>query len=77
MRRKIVCILIPSLEFQKKWGKEIEWLDYGVAVCGCAARDASRIVCENIQPRQIPNGACKNPSASKPMPAIHFSLLAV
>ena len=29
-------------------GKEIEWLDYGVAVCGCAARDASRIVCENI-----------------------------
>jgi PAS domain S-box-containing protein len=28
--------------------KEIEWLDYGVAVCGCAARDASRIVCENI-----------------------------
>ena len=29
-------------------GKEIEWLDYGVAVCGCAARDASRIVCESI-----------------------------
>ena len=29
-------------------GKEIEWLDYGVAVCGCAARDASRIVCEHI-----------------------------
>jgi PAS domain S-box-containing protein len=28
--------------------KEIEWLEYGVAVCGCAARDASRIVCENI-----------------------------
>ena len=28
--------------------KEIEWLDYGVDVCGCAARDASRIVCENI-----------------------------
>jgi PAS domain S-box-containing protein len=28
--------------------KEIEWLDYGVAVCGCAARDAARIVCENI-----------------------------
>ena len=29
-------------------GREIEWLDYGTAVCGCAARDASRIVCENI-----------------------------
>jgi PAS domain S-box-containing protein len=29
-------------------GREIEWLDYGIAVCGCAARDASRIVCENI-----------------------------
>ncbi|NJD77627.1 MAG: response regulator [Candidatus Methanoperedens sp.] len=28
--------------------REIEWLDYGVAVCGCAARDGSRIVCENI-----------------------------
>jgi PAS domain S-box-containing protein len=28
--------------------KAIEWLDYGVAVCGCAARDAARIVCENI-----------------------------
>jgi PAS domain S-box-containing protein len=28
--------------------KEIEWLDYGVAVCGCAARDACRMVCENI-----------------------------
>lgn len=29
-------------------GREIEWLDYGVAVCGCAARDASRIICEEI-----------------------------
>ena len=29
-------------------GREIEWLDDGVAVCGCAARDASRIVAENI-----------------------------
>jgi PAS domain S-box-containing protein len=28
--------------------KDIEWLDYGVAVCGCAARDAFRIVAENI-----------------------------
>jgi PAS domain S-box-containing protein len=28
--------------------KEIEWLDYGVAVCGCAARDGERIISENI-----------------------------
>ncbi len=26
----------------------IEWLDYGIAVCGCAARDACRIVAEHI-----------------------------
>ena len=34
---------IPEEEARK-----IEWLDYGVAVCGCAARDAIRIVAENI-----------------------------
>ncbi len=28
--------------------ENIEWLDYGVAVCGCAARDGVRIVAENI-----------------------------
>ena len=28
--------------------REIKYLDYGVAVCGCAARDACRIVAENI-----------------------------
>lgn len=28
---------------------KIQWLDYGVAVCGCAARDACRIVAEEIQ----------------------------
>jgi PAS domain S-box-containing protein len=27
----------------------IEWLEYGRAVCGCAARDGVRIVCDNIQ----------------------------
>jgi len=27
---------------------KMEWLDYGVAVCGCAARDGCRIVAENI-----------------------------
>jgi PAS domain S-box-containing protein len=28
--------------------KKIEWLDYGVAVCGCVARDGERIVAEDI-----------------------------
>jgi len=28
--------------------REIEWLDFGVAVCGCAARDGIRIIAENI-----------------------------
>ncbi len=28
--------------------KKIEWLDYGVAVCGCVARDGCRIVVEDI-----------------------------
>lgn len=34
---------IPEEEAQK-----IEWLDYGVAVCGCVARDGARIVAEDI-----------------------------
>jgi len=34
---------IPEEEARK-----IEWLDYGVAVCGCAARDGVRIVAEDI-----------------------------
>ncbi len=34
---------IPEEEARK-----IEWLDYGTAVCGCAARDACRIVAEEI-----------------------------
>lgn len=28
--------------------KKIEWLDFGVAVCGCAAREGERIVAEDI-----------------------------
>ncbi len=28
--------------------REIEWLDFGAAVCGCVGRDGVRIVCENI-----------------------------
>ena len=38
------CVGIPEEE-----AREIEWLDYGVAVCGCAARDGCRIVAEDIQ----------------------------
>lgn len=34
--------------------RKIEWLDYGVAVCGCAARDACRIVVEDIPTSQDP-----------------------
>jgi two-component system CheB/CheR fusion protein len=37
------CAGIPEAEAEK-----IEWLDYGVAVCGCAARDACRVVAEDI-----------------------------
>jgi PAS domain S-box-containing protein len=29
--------------------RELEWLDYGVAVCGCAARDREPIIVENVQ----------------------------
>lgn len=32
----------------KEIGKSIEWLDLGVAVCGCVARDNCRIIAENI-----------------------------
>jgi PAS domain S-box-containing protein len=28
---------------------EIEWLDFGVAVCGCVARDGRRVVAGNVQ----------------------------
>lgn len=37
------CAGIPEEEARK-----IEWLDYGVAVCGCAARDRHRIIAEDI-----------------------------
>ncbi|MBN1758400.1 MAG: MEDS domain-containing protein [Chitinispirillaceae bacterium] len=38
------CMGIPEQEVRR-----IEWLDYGVAVCGCVARDGCRIVTEKIQ----------------------------
>jgi GAF domain-containing protein len=37
------CAGIPEEEVRK-----LEWLDYGVAVCGCVARDKARIVAEDI-----------------------------
>jgi len=37
------CTGIPGEE-----ARRIEWLDYGIAVCGCAARDGERIVAEYI-----------------------------
>jgi len=37
------CAGIPEEE-----ARRIEWLEYGMAVCGCAARDGCRIVAENI-----------------------------
>ena len=37
------CWGIPAEEMSK-----VEWLDFGVAVCGCVARDGCRIVAENI-----------------------------
>jgi signal transduction histidine kinase len=37
------CAGIPEGE-----ARNIEWLDYGVAVCGCVAREGKRIVAENI-----------------------------
>ncbi len=29
-------------------GEKIEWLDFGIAVCGCVARDGQRIIAEDI-----------------------------
>src|SRR5512142_242634 len=37
------CAGIPEEE-----AKRIEWLDFGVAVCGCVARDGERIIAEHI-----------------------------
>jgi len=38
------CAGVPNEDIQK-----MEWLDYGTAICGCAARDGCRIVAEDIQ----------------------------
>jgi PAS domain S-box-containing protein len=41
--RMNACAGIPEAEASK-----IRWLDYGVAVCGCVARDRVRIIAEDI-----------------------------
>ncbi|MEA5113190.1 MAG: PAS domain S-box protein [Geobacteraceae bacterium] len=38
------CAGIPEEDIRK-----MEWLDYGVGLCGCSARDGSRLVVENLQ----------------------------
>ena len=43
------CAGIPPQEAAR-----IEWLDYGVAVCGCVAKDGRRIVAEDIAARGDP-----------------------
>jgi PAS domain S-box-containing protein len=38
------CGGIPDIDVRK-----MEWLDYGEGLCGCSARDGSRLVVENLQ----------------------------
>ena len=38
------CNGIPQEDVQR-----MEWLDYGVGLCGCSARDGKRLVVENLQ----------------------------
>lgn len=44
-----------KLKLNSCWGldehaqRELEWIDYGTTLCGCAARDRHRVVAENIQ----------------------------
>ncbi len=40
--------------------RSIEWLDFGIAVCGCVARDGGRIIAENIQDTsRSKDGSCE------------------
>ncbi len=43
------CAGIPDQEVQK-----IEWLEHGVAVCGCVAQSEQPMICENILNRNDP-----------------------
>ena len=60
------CAGIPE-----ETAKQIEWLDFGVAVCGCAAQDRCRIVAERHSdhaPIPVPIWSAR--SAFRRMPAI-------
>jgi PAS domain S-box-containing protein len=46
------CGGIPDAE-----ARRMEWLDYGVAVCGCVARDRQRIIAEDISSSDDPRTA--------------------
>ena len=41
--------------------RRMEWLMYGTAVCGCAARDGCRIVCEYVQETEDPRTVLVKP----------------
>ena len=47
--------------------RQIEWLDFGAAVCGCVARDGCRIVAEHIQDTPTSAPIWSGRSASRPM----------
>lgn len=46
------CAGVPE-----RTARKIEWLDLGVAICGCVARDGERIVAEDIQRSEDPRAA--------------------
>jgi signal transduction histidine kinase/response regulator RpfG family c-di-GMP phosphodiesterase len=46
------CAGIPDEEARK-----IQWLDFGVAVCGCVARDGSRMIAQDISHSEDPRVA--------------------
>jgi hypothetical protein len=59
------CAGIPDEEVRK-----LEWLDYGVAVCGCVARDKQRMIAEDILNLQTAAPTWSDPTESKPTAAI-------
>lgn len=50
------CGGIPEDDIRK-----MEWLDYGVGLCGCSARDGCRLVVENLQDTQDQYSALVKP----------------
>ena len=69
MRRPAGCTSTPAAGIPEEEARRIEWLDYGVAVCGCVARDGVRIVAEDIShPRSAdgPGRLLRHPSLRLP-----------